>query len=188
MEVVNLGEKSFCLRTTTSLEDSDTPLTVAYAQSVIVSIKSRKTTAPPDWWNKKFQPHYVKQSEELRLPRLEVAKKTPLSSDYSVGVSLSDVDPYLHLNWTNCIKFCYDAFISHRIKDPSWKNSGELNRNVKSLTASYLKEAPLGDQLDVKMWKAEGEGDVDKYDFQIVRGSEVTNEARLEFYPQDMDD
>ena len=182
MEVVNLRDKSFCVRTSVYLDYSDTPLFTAHLQFIIMDKKTRKATVGPDWL-RELQSHVTTQSEGLRPDRLPVEGRPPVSSEYSQSVSASDVDPYAHLSWAHAVKFCCNALVLHLARDGGQSVAAGLDRKVKSLTASYLKEVPLGAKLGVSIWAREGSADF--LDFQIQRDRKVTTEVLMELFPKE---
>jgi len=194
MEVVNLSDKSYSVRTSVHLDNCNTPLFTAHVQSILMDIKTRKVTAGPVFW-RALQRHVTSQSESLRPDRLPVSGRPPVFIDYSQRVSASDVDPYAHLSWAHAVKFCYNSlviYLSGQGQPGRGRSGGDggggrfergMDRKVKSLTARYLKEVLLGDRLDVSIWERESNPDL--FDFQIHRDGRVTTEVKMEFFPQE---
>ena len=168
-----------------------TPLFTAHMQSIIVDKNTRRPTAGPDWW-RKLQSHVTTHSEPFQPERLPVSGRPPVSSDYSQRVSASDADQYAHLSWAHAVKICYNALVLHFVNqqggvggksaaDGGGKSGSGLDGKVKSLTAIYLKEVPLGAKLGVSIWDRDGSPDL--FDFQIQRDGKVATEVQIEFSP-----
>ncbi|XP_005103206.1 uncharacterized protein LOC101861670 [Aplysia californica] len=185
VELVNVGNSSFNLRTSFFTVDKDTPLFVNYVQTVVVNNQSRRPSAPPSWWREKFCSNIASPGEPLRLPRLNMTEQ-PLASDFCVSVPVSDVDSYLHMNWSNGVKYCYNAYVSYIIKRYGLEGVGDINRDVKNFSASYLRECNLGEELRVNLWQSKENENL--FHFQLIKDSSsaVANECSFEFYPQSL--
>jgi acyl-CoA thioesterase FadM len=144
---------------------------------VLVSTKSRKPTAYPDWW---FQKHGDLVTEEkAKFAEEGLPNNEPFSS--VISVKSSDIDTYQHTNWASYLKFCYESFTDHTLTN-SYKrmNNLHLSNGLKSCSMIYKNETNLGDTLNVKSW--ESDADENKVIFNVLKDNKVCLYCNMEFF------
>ncbi|KAK6970798.1 hypothetical protein BgiMline_026488 [Biomphalaria glabrata] len=174
-----VGNTSFKLTTVMSIEGMKNPICENQTQSVFVNINTRKPAPPPEWWTQKYSLG-LNNKEPLKLvhpepPSGEMIQKIHLE------VPASDVDPYLHVNWSNYIKYFYESYIQYELRKKSLKDANHLFRNIKNFSVSYIHESNIGDKLSIKLW--EDINSQNCYHFQMLKGQKVVNESSIEFFP-----
>ncbi|CAG5122231.1 unnamed protein product [Candidula unifasciata] len=172
-----VGNTAFKIKTVISLQGTGILLSENDTQSVCVHKETRKSSPLPDWWKEKFS---AANGEPLKLARLKVPESVVLT-EQRLQVQASEVDPYMHVNWSNFVKYCHDAFIISQLQSHPGNSAGNLFRNVKNLSASYIKESNLGDFITVRFWQ--DTDNIDVYKFQILKDLDVLSECCFEYYP-----
>ncbi|GFR69077.1 hypothetical protein ElyMa_003748900 [Elysia marginata] len=80
-----------------------------------------------------------------------------------VQIAASNLDQFLHTNWSNYLKFCYDAFVEYEVKKLGQENILNSFRKVKQFSLLFLQESSLMDTLDVHLWKDQENPDLFKF-------------------------
>ena len=184
VELDNVGKTSFGLKTSIFHEKIDTPLCENFVQSVFVDLAKRKPSPPPDWWVEKYM-QGLKDKPSLRIPR-HVVPQEGILWNYQMKVAASDMDNYWHTNWSQYIKFSYNAFIDFAISKHGSGNIARAFRKSKEFSVLYLQESNLNDTLDIQLWR---DGDnLNLFKFQFLKKSDVICESQIELYPHDPDE
>ncbi|GFO11424.1 hypothetical protein PoB_003792900 [Plakobranchus ocellatus] len=181
-ELIHVGKTSFTQRTSLYFEGSDLPVCENETQSVLVDVATRKPNQPPDWWRKKYDVD-LEGEQPLKIPRHVVPESGVLSKN-QIQIKASDLDVYWHTNWSNYVKFSYDAFVDFAIKKHGPSNIPRAFRKCKNFSVLYMKEANLMDTVDICMWKDFDNSNLFKFQF-CNKSSDVISESQLEFYPPD---
>ena len=184
LELDNVGKTSHCIKTLFFLEGLDAPAIENKTQMVIVDIDLRRPSQLPEWWREKYTPG-VESDQGLRIPR-NVVPDSGILSHSQVIISASNLDMYMHTNWTNYLKFCYEAFIDYEVKKHGKANIHSAFRKVKQFSLHFMHESSLMDILDVEFWK--DPENTNLYKFQIHKQAEEVCEAQIEFYPYEDDE
>ena len=181
VELVNVGKTSFGLKTTIGLEQQETPLCENFVQSVFVDLAKRTPSPPPLWWLEK----YAKDLQNLNSPRLprHMVPESGVLSTYQMKIAASDLDNYWHTNWSNYLKFSYNAFVDYETTGYSPSKIAKAFRRSKKFSLLYLKESNLNDVIDIHLWKDQQNENLFK--FQFLKKEDVICESQLELYPQD---
>jgi acyl-CoA thioesterase FadM len=173
-----IGNTTFKLKTTISTENASVPLCVNHTQSVCVNKETRRPNPLPEWWKKKYSGII---GEPLKIPLLNSPPENGQFSDHSFQVLTSDVDPYMHMNWSNYIKHCYDAFVLSEFRKNPGSGIENLFRNVKQFSVNFIKEASFGDNIDIRFWQDADNSNL--YCFRVFKKSDVICECSAEFFP-----
>ncbi|RUS78634.1 hypothetical protein EGW08_013604 [Elysia chlorotica] len=191
LELDNVGNTSYCIKTLFFLGDQDRPVIENETQMVMVDFNLKRPSPPPDWWREKYSAGGLETGKGLRLPRA-VPPESGVLSHYQVKIAASDLDIYLHTNWANYLKFCYDAFVDykfhqvHQVHQHGRESIQDAFRKTRRFALRFMHETSLGDALDVTLWKDSGNPDL--YMFQVLKQAEDLCEAQVEFYPDEDDD
>lgn len=170
-----VGNTSFKLRTSIYAQSISLPLYENDTQTVCVNIETRRPSSLPDWWREKYS---AVKGEPLKPSRLNIPEN--VESRYNRQVQPSDVDTYMHLNWSNYIKFCHDAFVCSEIQKKGMDKATEAFRNMKQFSISFIKEAAVGDSINVRLWQNSTNSDA--YHFQLLRSSDVIGECSIDYF------
>ncbi|CAL1536221.1 unnamed protein product [Lymnaea stagnalis] len=174
-----VGNMSFKLKNIISIEGDKEPICENNTQSVFVSVKTRKPTAPPDWWLNKYS-----LGQDNGTPLKMNLLKPPQGMDlneFSFKVPASDVDPYLHVNWSNYVKYFYEALVQTTLSKVGNENAQLAFRNLKDFSISYIHEAGIGDDLNIIFWEDVNIRDL--YHFQMLNGTKIVSESSFELLP-----
>ncbi|BFZ22532.1 hypothetical protein BsWGS_25570 [Bradybaena similaris] len=172
-----IGNTAFKTKTTISIQGSGILLCENDTQSVCVLQETRKPTPLPDWWKEKYS---AANGKPMKFARLNVPENVAFT-EQRLQVQASEVDPYMHINWSNFVKYCSDAFVLSQLqKDPD-NTAGNMFRNVKNVSASYIKEANLGDFITVRFWQ--DAVNIDLYNFQVLKDLDLLCECCIEYFP-----
>ncbi|GFS10230.1 hypothetical protein ElyMa_003056000 [Elysia marginata] len=98
-------------------------------------------------------------------------------------IAASHLDMYVHTNWSNYLKFCYDAFAEYKVKKLGQENILNSFRKVKQFSLLLLKESSLMDTLDVQLWKDQEHPSLFK--FKVLKKKEDVCDCQIEFYPDE---
>lgn len=172
-----IGNTTFNTKTTISIQGSGILLCENDAQSVCVQKETRKSTPLPDWWKEKYS---AANGKPLKLARLNVLENVAFT-EQRLQVQASEVDAYMHINWSNFVKYCSDAFVLSQLQKDPGNTSGNMFRNVKNFSASYIKESNLGDFITVKFWQ--DAVNIDMYNFQVLKDLDLLCECSIEYSP-----
>ncbi|XP_059160829.1 uncharacterized protein LOC131944288 [Physella acuta] len=174
-----VGTKTIKMKTVMHLEGTDEPLCENNTQSVLVDNSTRKPSAPPDWWIQKYSLG-SNNGTPLKLEPLQLPKDTKLS-EYAFTVAATDVDSYLHVNWSNFVKYFYNTFLNFELKKVGRDHASLAFRNLKSFDVAYIKEANIDDNLVIKHWPVDKSEHI--HNFQMFKKSQVISECKFEFFP-----
>ncbi|XP_035824836.1 uncharacterized protein LOC101852464 [Aplysia californica] len=182
-EVTFLGNMSFTSKDHLYVgESGDSHLLEGDAQFVFIDLMSRKPTTPPDWFREKYAREVRSGGEPLIVPTLHVPESvTVLEDTYSIAPS--DLDPNMHVNWTNYVRLYMDSLIKWHVRTYGFETNGDPFRRVKTLQQNFRGESRLGDTLNVSFWQ--NKTNQDKFHFLVRKSSRVINECTMEFYPQE---
>lgn len=174
-----VGNMSFKLKNIISIEGEKEAICENNTQSVFVSVKTRKPTAPPEWWLNKYSLG-EKNGTSLKIELLKPPQGIDLNK-FLFKVPASDVDPYLHVNWTNYVKYFYEALVHTTLSKVGNENAELAFRNLKDFKITYLQEAGIGDNLNIKFWE-----DIKirhLYHFQMFKGTVTVCQSSFELLP-----
>ncbi|GFR86842.1 hypothetical protein ElyMa_004208500 [Elysia marginata] len=178
-ELVSIGRTSFGMTTSIFTEGIDEPLCENYVQPVFINSATRKPCQPPDWWTEKFT-QGLEDRGSFRLSR-HIIPESGILHRYQTKISASDLDAFWHVNWSNYLKFTYNAFVEYAISKHGPGNIAQAFRNSKQFSLLYLQEANLNDTLDIRLWK--DPENTNLFKFQFLNDSDVICESQIELYP-----
>ncbi|RUS90056.1 hypothetical protein EGW08_002169 [Elysia chlorotica] len=181
VELDNVGKTSFGLKTSIFQEATDTPLCESFVQSVFVDLAKRKPNPPPDWWLEKYKQGLEGQAT-LRVPR-HVLPQDGILWNYQMKVAASEIDTYWHTNWSQYVKFMFNAYVDFSAGTHSSGNLAAAFQKSKEFSVLYMQESNLGDSLDVQLWRDKHNPNLFK--FQFLKQADVICESQLELYPHD---
>lgn len=180
VELSHVGQTSFGINTSLSLEgQSNQPLCENYIGSVFVDLATRKPSKPPDWWVEQYK-QGLDVNTPPKFPR-HVLPNSGFLSSYQLQIAGSNLDTYWHSNWTQYLKFSYNAFVNYATHKHGSKNVDKAFRKSKEFSLMYLQESNLKDILNVHLWK--DTENTNLYKFQLIKKSDVICESQIEFYP-----
>ncbi|XP_012935722.1 uncharacterized protein LOC106011255 [Aplysia californica] len=179
--LMHIGRTSGKLAGAMSFHDeTSSPVLEGEYQFILVDPETRRADQFPDWWREKFLKHVVKTEKHL------IIQSKPVPTDceihvHEITVLPSDIDPYLHVNWSSYLKFCLDAYTSWHIQSFGYEEKGDPFRLVHKVCMSFKGDASIGDVLCLKFWKDVLQEN-QAYHFHISKKAKVIQECTIEFY------
>ena len=178
-ELVHVGRTSFKYNTDVTFPGYVKPLVHTKTGFVFCDKDSRKPKPPDAWWQEKFLPLLRDNETPLRLPKPEIPSEGDIIEN-QIRILPSDIDPYMHMNWSCYIKYCMDMYTIHHVNLHGYTKHGDPFPNVKSVQVNYRGEVSLGDVIDMKWWKTGA--NVNEYSFVFLKGEQIVCDCKLEFF------
>ncbi|GFS10246.1 hypothetical protein ElyMa_003056500 [Elysia marginata] len=178
LELDHVGKTSYCMKTQFFFEGIEEPVVENKYTMVFIDSESMKSSQPPEWWKEKYASGLEKR-QGLKIPR-NVIPETGVLFGKQVQIAASNLDQFLHTNWSNYLKFCYDALVEYEVKKLGQENILNSFRKVKQFSLLFLQESSLMDTLDVQLWKDQENPYLFK--FKVLKKTEDVCDCQIEFH------
>ena len=148
----------------------------------MVDKETRRPSLLPTWWVEKYTHYSLPNEGPIKAKYLDFSNWTGKINEHGFIVRSMDLDAYFHVNNMCFIRYCYEAYIFHYVRQFGYANQADAFRNIKDLICAFRGEAGLGDLLKVSF--VVDSGDEDTCHFQITNDSRIIFQCLFKFFPQ----